>query len=212
MDRTEMERLAKDEGMRQRRDAISDPLRLRVLGLLSEADGLTAKELAERLGMNPNRLYYHLRILEKARVIVVADTRAVGRMVERVYKPVDVGRYIWDPEEPIQMVTNLGAILEVNRLGAEEALYKQARRIEAGEEPPIVTWSAQSFATTREEIVEFTKRVDALQAEFRERAKRRARRSVANGPAQQSELKFTWLVYEQPIAERSVAAEAPVSG
>jgi|SRR5581483_11381138 len=193
----EMGRLAKDARMRQRRDAISHPLRLRVLGLLGEGDGWTAKELAERLGMNPNRLYYHLRILEEAGVIVVAESRAVGRMAERVYKPADVGRYIWDPEEPEQMARMLGAVLEVNKLGAEDALFEVARAVKARKKPPIVTWGTPSFETTRDEIVEFTKRVEALQMEFRKRAKKLLATAGTTRGKQPRRLRFAWLAFEE---------------
>ena len=165
---------------------------MRILGLLNDSDGgMTANELGERVGMNPNRLYYHLRILESAGVIGVVDTRASGRMVERVYDQIYRGRFIWDAEQPLELAMYLAASLEVSRMGAEEALFEQARRIAAQESPPVVTWGTPSFATTHDEIAEFTKRVDALQMEFRERA------TKLSDDDRTSQLRFTWLVYEQ---------------
>jgi DNA-binding transcriptional ArsR family regulator len=184
--------LANDEAMKARRQAIIDPLRMRILGLLNDSDGgLTANELGERIGMNPNRLYYHLRILENAGVIGVVDTRASGRMVERVYDQIYRGRFIWDAEQPLELAMYLGASLEVSRMGAEEALFEQARRIATQGSPPVVTWGSPSFATTHDEITEFVKRVDALQMEFRERA------TKLGDDERTRQLRFTWLVYEQ---------------
>ena len=192
---SKLEALANDEAMQERRRAIADPLRMRILGLLNDsAGGMTANELGERLGMTPNRLYYHLRILETADVIGVVDTRASGRMVERVYDQISRGRFIWDAENPLELAMVLGAGLEVSRMGAEEALFEQARRIASKDEPPVVTWGTPSFATTHEEIVEFVKRVDALQMEFRERA---AEKLDGCDAADARQLRFTWLVYEQ---------------
>ncbi|MCA1840993.1 MAG: helix-turn-helix domain-containing protein, partial [Actinobacteria bacterium] len=97
MDKPEMERLAKDPDMKRRRLAITDPTRMRILGLVSESeDGMTAKDLAERLRVDANRLYYHIRILEEAGVIEASELRWSGRTTERVYKEAYSGRYIWD--------------------------------------------------------------------------------------------------------------------
>jgi DNA-binding transcriptional ArsR family regulator len=187
------EALANDEAMQERRRAIADPLRMRILGLLNDSQaGMTANELGEGLAMNPNRLYYHLRILETAGVIGVVDTRATGRMVERVYDQIYRGRFIWDAENPLELAMYLGSQLEVARTGAEEALFEQARCVGAGERSPVVTWGQPSFATTHDEIVEFTKRLDALQHEFRERASKLESRAD-----EMRQLRFTWLVYEQ---------------
>jgi hypothetical protein len=141
--------------------------------------------------MNPNRLYYHLRILESAGVIGVVDTRASGRMVERVYDQVYRGRFIWDAEKPDELAMYLGSQLEAARAGAEDALFEQARCIAAKERSPVVTWGRPSFATTHDEIAEFVQRVEALQQEFRERAR------AKSDDVRTRQLRFTWLVYEQ---------------
>lgn len=194
---TDLTALANDEAMQERRRAVIDPLRMRILGLLNDSGGgMTANELGERLGMNPNRLYYHLRILESAGVIGVVDTRASGRMVERVYDQIYRGRFIWDPEEPLELATYLGSQLELARMGGEEALFEQARAVAEDRTPPVITWGRPSFVTTHEEIAEFVKRVDALQQEFRTRARDIAQEDKA------STLWFTWLVYEEPEPNR----------
>ncbi|MDQ1403638.1 MAG: hypothetical protein QOG03_1954 [Actinomycetota bacterium] len=65
--------------------AVADPLRMRLLGLL-EAGDRTVKELATALGLRPNRLYYHVRLLEEHGLIRVASTRMVSGIVERRYE------------------------------------------------------------------------------------------------------------------------------
>lgn len=186
--------LATDPEMRDRRAAISDPVRLRILAALSDSDGLSARELGQRLSMNPNRLYYHLRILDQANVVGVVETRASGRFAERVYKDVYGGRYAWEASDPVGMSTYLAAWLELVREGAEEALYEQARRLEADNEPPIVTFNMPSFETTHSDVIQFMKRVDGLQKEFRDKAAKRKRGNT-------TVLKFAWVLHEEQPSE-----------
>ncbi|MEY2469847.1 MAG: hypothetical protein QOF21_2545 [Actinomycetota bacterium] len=63
---------------------ISDPLRLRLIEELG-ARPTTVKVLAGVLGMKPNRLYYHVNLLEEHGLIKVTDTRIVSGIVERTY-------------------------------------------------------------------------------------------------------------------------------
>jgi len=187
---SDLRTLATDPVMRKRREAISDPIRMRILAALTESEGLTAKELGKRVEVNPNRLYYHLRILEEAGVIGIAETRANGRFAERVYKQIYDGRYTWDAHDPVGLSTYLAAWLEMVRAEAEHVLFEQARELEAGNEPPIVTFNLPSFETTHSEAVRFMKRVDALQQEFRKKAAKRTR-------GNDTVLKFAWVLYEE---------------
>ncbi len=54
--------------------ALGHPLRLRVLEELgSENEALTNRELAERLGVDPGHLHFHVRMLHKAGLIEPAE-------------------------------------------------------------------------------------------------------------------------------------------
>jgi DNA-binding transcriptional ArsR family regulator len=63
---------------------LSDPLRLRLIEELG-AQPTTVKVLAGTLGIKPNRLYYHVNLLEEHGLIRVTDTRLVSGIVERTY-------------------------------------------------------------------------------------------------------------------------------
>lgn len=63
---------------------LSDPLRLRLIEELG-AQPTTVKVLSSALGMKPNRLYYHVNLLEEHGLIRVTDTRIVSGIVERTY-------------------------------------------------------------------------------------------------------------------------------
>ena len=65
--------------------AVSDPMRIQIVELLS-TQHLTVKQVAEKLGLAPSKLYYHFGALEKLGMIEVAETRMVSNMVEKVYQ------------------------------------------------------------------------------------------------------------------------------
>jgi DNA-binding transcriptional ArsR family regulator len=63
---------------------LSDPLRLRLIEELGVAP-TTVKELARAMDMKPNRLYYHVNLLEEHGLVRVTQTRIVSGIVERTY-------------------------------------------------------------------------------------------------------------------------------
>lgn len=67
--------------------AMSDPLRLQLLDLMSDAPirTWTARELAERLATKQTKLYHHLGMLEERGFIRVAETRMVSGILEKRY-------------------------------------------------------------------------------------------------------------------------------
>jgi len=65
--------------------ALGHPLRLKVLQVLGEAaKPLTNRELAQRLNVDPGHLHFHVRMLNRAGLIELAQ--AAGR--EKPYRPV----------------------------------------------------------------------------------------------------------------------------
>jgi DNA-binding transcriptional ArsR family regulator len=67
--------------------ALGHPLRLRVLEMLGagENEQLTNRELAQRLGVDPGHLHFHVRMLLKAGLIELAEG---GRGREKPYRAV----------------------------------------------------------------------------------------------------------------------------
>ena len=65
--------------------ALVDSQRHRIVTMLMER-ALTAREIADRLGIGRTRLYYHLAMLEQHGIIYVADTRVVSGILERRYR------------------------------------------------------------------------------------------------------------------------------
>src|SRR5919202_4726500 len=68
--------------------ALGHPLRVRVLELLGgeEAWQLTNRELAQKLGVDPGHLHFHVRMLLKAGLIELVEDERKGR--EKPYRAV----------------------------------------------------------------------------------------------------------------------------
>ncbi|MBD3369794.1 helix-turn-helix domain-containing protein [Candidatus Fermentibacteria bacterium] len=67
--------------------ALAAPLRVDIVKLLGK-QCLTTTQAAKKLGVKPNKLYYHVTELQKAGLLEVVKTRQRGNMVEKFYQPV----------------------------------------------------------------------------------------------------------------------------
>lgn len=109
--------------------ALADPLRIRLYELLVLRPQ-SAKELAARVGLAPDRLYHHLALLEEGKLIEIAEYRPLsGGKVERVYAPTAVEPLV-DDASPADVARLLGAALELTRADINAASLAK----EAGEE------------------------------------------------------------------------------
>lgn len=64
---------------------LADPLRNQILEAIMD-EQLTVKQVADRLGLAPSKLYYHINLLEQHGLIEVVETRMVANMVEKHFK------------------------------------------------------------------------------------------------------------------------------
>ena len=64
--------------------AIADPLRSQIIEVLSPAP-MTINQIAEKLGLAPSKLYYHVNMLEKHGFLKVVDTTLRGNIIEKHY-------------------------------------------------------------------------------------------------------------------------------
>lgn len=109
--------------------ALADPLRIRLYELLAGRPQ-SAKELAERVGMRPDRLYHHLAQLEDGKLIEVSDYRRLpGGKVERIYAPAAV-EPAGDDASPADVALLFNAALETTRADVNAAALAR----EAGED------------------------------------------------------------------------------
>jgi len=108
--------------------ALADPLRIRLFEALWHGPR-SAKELAASVDLPPDRVYYHLRQLERARIIEVGEYRplASGR-VERLYRRVraEPPQVVASPQE---VAAFLGSVLDASQADISAAfLAKEAGR------------------------------------------------------------------------------------
>lgn len=61
---------------------LASPVRQRIMDRLEAMGPASAAELAAELGLAPDRLYYHLKVLQGVDLIVPAGTRGEGRRAE----------------------------------------------------------------------------------------------------------------------------------
>ena len=66
---------------------IADPLRTQIIEILIFQPA-TVKQVADKLGLAPSKLYYHFNTLEQAGFIVMVETRMVANMQEKYYRAI----------------------------------------------------------------------------------------------------------------------------
>lgn len=64
---------------------LSDPLRMQIIELMGNQPR-TVKQIATQLEMTPNKLYYHIKLLDDHGLIRVVETRLVSGIVEKHYQ------------------------------------------------------------------------------------------------------------------------------
>jgi DNA-binding transcriptional ArsR family regulator len=87
--------------------ALADPVRLRIV-MLTEDEPRTVKELAAALELPQTGLYYHVKLLLRAKILRVASRRMVSGIEERRYQAVATN---WPaPPEQIGALTKAGVL------------------------------------------------------------------------------------------------------
>lgn len=97
---TRMKRLRKRYVLRSAAEleAIVSPVRHHLLRALSMLGRCSVKELAQQLGRSPESLYYHLRALEAAGLVVERGERVVGGRTEALYATIGE-QLVTDPKQ-----------------------------------------------------------------------------------------------------------------
>ena len=83
---------------RQQLRALSHPVRLRILSLLT-GTAMSSAELARELGMSHAAVSFHVRTLVAAGYLELAETRSVRGGQERRYRSQIAGRSQWQSED-----------------------------------------------------------------------------------------------------------------
>jgi DNA-binding transcriptional ArsR family regulator len=153
---------------------VADPLRSQILEILI-LHPATVKQIAEKLGLTPNNLYYHINLMEKHGLIAVTETRMIANMLEKLYqataKNLDV-----DPEllnfttdsgkETINTV--LTSTIDTTREDILRSLQARYFVLEKGakEQPRRFILTRVVSRMNESRIEEFQSRLDALINDF----------------------------------------------
>lgn len=154
--------------------AIADPLRVQVMELL-EGQALTVKQVAEKLGLAPSKLYYHFGALEKLGLIEVAETRMVANMLEKTYRSaadildVDPALFKFNKggdNEPINIL--LSSTIDATREDLLRSMQARQFQLEQGAEetPRRVIINRVVSSVSEKRIAEFQDRLIKLIQEF----------------------------------------------
>ncbi len=105
--------------------ALNNPLRLEIHSRLEDGGPASARELAEQMGLDELRLYYHIKILAKVGLIKAVSNRATATKPEVIYSAADriwvAGFDLNNPEEADVIIRHGEAMLN---LAAKE--YREA--------------------------------------------------------------------------------------
>ena len=129
--------------------ALGDPLRIRLFEGLWHGPR-SAKELSAEVGLPPDRLYYHLRQLERAGIVEVAEYRPTpSGKAERVYRRVEA-EPPGDASSPEEVAAFLASVLDVTKADITAAFMAK----EAGERREVVVAQGPLWLTA-EGVAEF---------------------------------------------------------
>ncbi|NOH13494.1 MAG: helix-turn-helix domain-containing protein [Chloroflexi bacterium] len=155
---------------------LSDPLRMQILELLTKEPG-TVKQVAEKMGLSPHKLYYHVKMLEKHDLLRVVETRVVSGIIEKHFQvtakefEVDHDLLTFTTDEGKENIHALvKTVLDSTRDDLLRSLDARAVQLEQGAEP-----HPRHMMTKREtsripdsRAKEFNERLSELMREFEE--------------------------------------------
>ncbi len=153
---------------------VADPVRNQILEVL-EKKPQNVKEVADKLGLAPSKLYYHFNMLEKVGLIKVVETRQVANLIEKYYHTtssfIDIDHNLLNfstVEGKENMFTMVSSTIDTTREDLLRSLQARSLQLEQGVAGKLrsVTLSRHLSNMTDEKADEFHKRLEGLLEEF----------------------------------------------
>ena len=120
---------------------LADPLRNQILEMLAPGK-LTVNQIAEKLGLTPSKLYYHINLLEKHGLIQEVDSIIKANIIEKVYwitaYECKMDENLCNFSTPIgqqSTMTSMVAPIDTTREDILRSLEARAAALEQGAEP-----------------------------------------------------------------------------
>jgi DNA-binding transcriptional ArsR family regulator len=157
---------------------VADPLRIRILEFFSDENPHTVKQISTALEIAPNKLYYHVNMLEEYGLLRVVDTRIVSGIIEKLYMVVahtiQVDRNLLSPSGSSVNNEALTLMVEAMLDETKRSIFESARAglIDTSEEGDVRDRLIMGSMTGRlraEDAHEFIQRFNALVKEFADR-------------------------------------------
>jgi DNA-binding transcriptional ArsR family regulator len=153
---------------------IADPIRNQILEILLNKPQ-NVKEVADKLGLAPSKLYYHFNMLEKFGFLEVVETRQVSNLIEKYYQAtatylsIDPNLLTFNTDEGKESIQSvMAATIDTTREDLLRSLQARSFQLEQGaaEQPRSITISRNLSNLSDEQYKDFYKRLDALIEEF----------------------------------------------
>ncbi len=154
---------------------VADPLRIRILEFFGDEKPHTVKQISNALEIAPNKLYYHVNMLEEYGLLRVVDTRIVSGIIEKLYMVVahtlTVERTLLSPSG-----SGEGLTLMVDTLmdDIKRSIFESARAglIDTADNAPTLdrlTMGSLMGRLSADDAHEFIQKLNALVQEYAER-------------------------------------------
>jgi len=153
---------------------VADPVRNQIMEVL-EKKPQNVKEVADKLGLAPSKLYYHFNMLEKVGLIQVVETRQVANLIEKYYQStssfVDIDPNLLNfstAEGKENLYTMVTSTIDTTREDLLRSLQARSLQIEQGIAGKLraVTLSRYLSNMSDEKANEFHQRLAELLDEF----------------------------------------------
>lgn len=190
-----------------RADALLKPLRVELLKRMVEPRSCT--ELAAQLGETPQKLYYHVKVLEREGLVVKVRERRVGGIMEGLYQA--VARSYWLSPRLVGRAGGQNATRDAVGLGflltLAEELQADVARLAESPAPEVPSLGLAAVVELRDpaERRRFMRDVQAAFQSLAERYGARERTREAGQPARPA-FRLMLACYPQPDAPDQPAA------
>lgn len=153
---------------------LADPFRNQILEVLA-ARPMTVNQIAEKLGVQPSKLYYHVNLLEKHGLIQVVETSIKANIIEKQYwiaaYQYDLGEDLCNFATPLgreSVSTSMVAPIETTREDILRSLQARATALDQGAQahPRQVIIYRELRQIPDELADEFIERLKELTKEF----------------------------------------------
>ncbi len=141
--------------------ALLDRKRVAILRMLAE-EALTVKQMADRMGLVPASVHYHVKVLERSGLVALVEIREKSGILEKYYRAI---------AREFQVDPSLGGAPEAPGLALDTLIRDMRSSVshlqQVGEADPLINVQLVNVNLSREAAERFVSRLCELATEFR---------------------------------------------